>query len=65
MPAPLLQVGRYVYIYIRTNLEVGGVIGGRELRLRGWECAVARYGLIIGRHMGTSSQFGQVLAGRG
>lgn len=43
----------------------GGVVGGRECRLRDWECAVARYGLIIGRHMGTSSQFGQVLAGRG
>lgn len=57
---------RQICIHLhKDKLRGWGVVVGRERQLRGWECAVARYGLIIGHHMGTSSQFGQVLAGRG
>ncbi len=57
---------RQICIHLHKDKLGGwGVVDGRVRWLRGWECAVARYRLIIGHHMGTSSQFGQVLAGRG
>lgn len=49
----------------KDTLGGWGVADGRERRFRGWEGGVAQCGLIIGHHMGTSSQFGRVLAGRG
>lgn len=47
------------------TLRGWGVADGSERPFRGRESVMAQYKLIIGHHMGTSSHFGQVLAGSG